>query len=337
MSANEMPPPLPKIFAGFWIRFAADVIDMIVLWILACALSIPLESWFMQLGQNGVWVGLLISIAYFVPLQSRFGNGQSLGKRLLKIQVLDLDGRPLSLGKSFVRYITIAFVAYAGIIMGIADLLPYASVSLAATFLLGVLWIVAAFGCYLLIPFHPLKRGLHDLLAGSVVVYRNRFDATVLAARNNPRKVRRAYIIASSAAALVLILGALGAVYLWNAAPIPSLLRIRTNLHATGKFRAISVSHNVFRNSNETVRSLIVQAHVNAPLSSKPEDLKPHYDQAFQTLRAEFGDVSQYQVLRVCLSTGYNLGIRSRYNTYMVDEDPANPGNRRFGGVHYSF
>ena len=85
VATNDQTDTPPKMIAGFWIRAAADVLDMAILWVFAFVLSFVMEGWFFKLGENGVWFGLLISIAYFVPTQSTFGNGQSLGKRLLGV------------------------------------------------------------------------------------------------------------------------------------------------------------------------------------------------------------------------------------------------------------
>src|SRR5215472_4420902 len=128
--------------AGFWIRVLADIIDMAILWAFALALSFVMESWFLKLGEDGVWFGLLISIAYFVPMQSRFGNGQSLGKRSLRIQVLDMNGQPLSLAKSFLRYLVIAFVGYIAVFTGVVNLLAGSTSSVFANSIMGTLWFV---------------------------------------------------------------------------------------------------------------------------------------------------------------------------------------------------
>jgi uncharacterized RDD family membrane protein YckC len=93
-------------------------------------------------GTPGATTGLLLFIAlggtYLVLLNA--GPGQTLGKRLLGIRVIDGYGAPLGLGRSLLRAIA---------------LIP--SVALAG---LGVLWI----------GFDRERRGLHDRLADTHVV-----------------------------------------------------------------------------------------------------------------------------------------------------------------------
>jgi uncharacterized RDD family membrane protein YckC len=99
------PPP-----AGFWIRFGASVIDTAIL--LTTQLALRLASWL-------VWGGgigglplfeatlnafmLVLSTAYFVVLHALFG--QTAGKMAAGIRVVELHGRPLSLGTAFLRWL----------------------------------------------------------------------------------------------------------------------------------------------------------------------------------------------------------------------------------------
>src|SRR5687767_6677951 len=93
-----------KLIAGFWIRLLADILDAVFLGIFGFLLSLLFRGVFLRLGENGVWIGLLITFLYTGILQSAVGEGQSLAKRILKIQVLKMDGSFLSLPVSFLRY-----------------------------------------------------------------------------------------------------------------------------------------------------------------------------------------------------------------------------------------
>jgi uncharacterized RDD family membrane protein YckC len=336
MTVSEQTNPSQKMVAGFWIRVLADVIDMALLWAFALVLSFVMESWFLKLGENGVWFGLLISIAYFVPLQSSLGNGQSLGKRLLRIQVLDMNGQPLSLAKSFLRYLVIALVAYIAVFTGVVNLVVGSTWSAFANSIMATLWFIALVGCYFLLPLHPLKRGLHDLVAGSVVVYRDRFNAAALAALDNPAKTRRAFAVVGTIIAVTIAVGIWGVMAISRNAAIANMKGIATKLESTGKFHSTSVVDNTFSNNSGTARSIIVQTHVDGPFDQSREDLKPLYDLAFLTIRDQVRDLSPYNNLRVGLRLGYNLGIRKRYTTLFQDENPSKPGERRDAGFRTS-
>jgi uncharacterized RDD family membrane protein YckC len=66
--------------------------------------------------------------------------GQTVGKMLLRVRVVQVDGAPISLGQSLLRFIGY-FVSYLTLLLG-----------------------------YLLAGFRSDKRALHDLIAGTRVV-----------------------------------------------------------------------------------------------------------------------------------------------------------------------
>jgi hypothetical protein len=173
MSEEQVP---AKMLAGFWIRVFADLIDIAV-----------------------------------SPTSSRCrvasGTVKKLGKRALGIQVLDINGRPLTLAKSFLRYLVIAYVGYFGVFTGVVNSMVGSSLSAVVGTIMGTIWFIASVGCYLLLPLHPLKRGIHDLVADSIVVYRDQFNATALASLNSPAKSRRALTILGVVSAVAIFVG----------------------------------------------------------------------------------------------------------------------------------
>lgn len=93
-----------KIVVGFWLRLITDILDVIFLGLFGALLALPLRGLFYSIGEDGLWIGLCITFLYTGILQSNIGHGQSLAKKLLKIQVLRRDGSYLSLPRSFLRY-----------------------------------------------------------------------------------------------------------------------------------------------------------------------------------------------------------------------------------------
>lgn len=231
----------------------------------------------------------------------------------------------------------IAFVAYIGVFTGVVNLLEGSSLSTFSNPILGTLLFVALVGCYLLLPLHPLKRGLHDLVAGLVVVYRGRFNATTLAALDDPAKIKKAYATVGAISAVIIIAGVWGFMAIKKNTALASMQEVKTKLEATGKFHSRSVMDNSFSTGSGTTRSIIVQAYVGGPLGQSKEDLKPLYDLAFQTIRDQVKDLSPYNNLRVGLRQGYNLGIRKRYTILFEDENPCKPGDQKDAGSNTNF
>jgi uncharacterized RDD family membrane protein YckC len=119
--------------AGFWRRFAAALIDGILLGIVSAILQAIL-------GQDGGYgLGTLVSIGYFVYFHGT--TGQTPGDAALSIRVVGKDdGAPIGYGRAFVRWLV--------------------SLVSAIVFLLGYLWML----------WDSEKQTWHDKAANSVVV-----------------------------------------------------------------------------------------------------------------------------------------------------------------------
>jgi len=92
--------------AGLADRFMAAVIDYIVIFTYIFVLSL----WFGIIGVFGdnMWIGILfIALPYslYHLVSEIFMGGQSLGKRQMNIKVVNLDGRQVSIGSYFIRWI----------------------------------------------------------------------------------------------------------------------------------------------------------------------------------------------------------------------------------------
>ncbi len=119
--------------AGFWRRFAAALLDAILLGIVSSILKAILGS------DSGYGIGLLITIGYYTYFHG--STGQTPGNAALSIRVVDKNGgAAIGYGRAFVRWL----------------------VSLVSGFvlLLGYLWML----------WDSEKQTWHDKAANSVVV-----------------------------------------------------------------------------------------------------------------------------------------------------------------------
>lgn len=98
MTAVSVPMPAAASFdahsqiAGFWQRMLGLIVDLIVVCVPLIALGWALTGWLEALGQAGRLIGFVIALGYFGLLNSSLGHGQTLGKRLLGIRVVDPNG-----------------------------------------------------------------------------------------------------------------------------------------------------------------------------------------------------------------------------------------------------
>lgn len=132
-------------FAGFWIRVLAYIIDIIPLAIIGVLLALlsgdPLIDTDPSAPVYGFsdLIGLVIGIAYFVGFESSSYQATP-GKMALGLIVTDSDGRRISPMRAVGRY--------------------FAKILSAMILLIG----------YIMIAFTERKQGLHDMIAGTLVV-----------------------------------------------------------------------------------------------------------------------------------------------------------------------
>jgi uncharacterized RDD family membrane protein YckC len=163
-SAVPAPYGTREIYAGFWLRFVAYLIDGFISGIAFVLLLIPLfiltgaGAWFSRLGAGeemgddtavalvfGVIAGiigivLLVSWLYYAYSESSSWQA-TVGKKILNLKVTDMAGQPISFGRASGRF-------FARII---TRLIP-----------LGIGYIMAGFT--------EKKQAIHDMIAGCLVL-----------------------------------------------------------------------------------------------------------------------------------------------------------------------
>src|SRR4051812_22898895 len=88
------------IYAGFWRRFVAKMIDQIIICIPWIAIAMLLQAHIL-----GQIVGVLIGIFYF-PLFEASSLKATPGKAIMNMAVLTEAGSQLSIGQAFIRFFT---------------------------------------------------------------------------------------------------------------------------------------------------------------------------------------------------------------------------------------
>ncbi len=159
----------PHFVADFWDRLLAYAIDVVVMWLVSFAVFI-ISSWLKISFDYVYWFNTAFVFLYFMLLESYLNKGQTIGKRALGLAVVDKNGEPLSLGKAFVRTF-FRSVGFTGI-----NILSLLTNNRAIMFTEGLVINIVEIGTILFILFHPLRRGIHDLLAGSFLVDKDNFN-----------------------------------------------------------------------------------------------------------------------------------------------------------------
>ena len=170
MVAEHKKPPkkaADSFFSGFWVRVLAFFIDALLIGTAGLIIGKVFYGFLIEISPYGRFLGFPVALLYFGIMNSSYGGGQTLGKRVAKIRVQNVDGSPLSPGRSFARA-GLLFVPY---FLNGAALPPSAAAIPAFAYLLSLL-VFGMIGAiiYLLIFNRPSRRSLHDLAVQSVVV-----------------------------------------------------------------------------------------------------------------------------------------------------------------------
>ncbi len=144
-------------YAGFWVRFAAVLIDEIPIILLSVALGFGLAFVLASFGlelrasdQRFDAASLIVSWLYYAT-QEGGQHSATFGKRAFNLQVLRADGfQPFGFGRGTARF-------GASIISGLVLMIGY-----------------------LMQPFTPRKQALHDMITDTVVIVRAPYSRALL-------------------------------------------------------------------------------------------------------------------------------------------------------------
>lgn len=102
LHATDTLPPARSVGPA-WRRFVAYAVDWLTLSILGGGIGQVFFATFSQLGLWARLVGFCTAVAYFASFDSRLGNGQTLGKRWLRLRVVDSQGDTISFTMALFR------------------------------------------------------------------------------------------------------------------------------------------------------------------------------------------------------------------------------------------
>lgn len=173
-------------------------------------------------------------------------------------------------------------------------------------YLLVVVW--AFLACFMMIPFHPLKRGLHDLVAGSIVVFKGTFDSEALNHMEDSRKAKRAAVLLSTVSIVFVALCAFGLMKVTSglSVDIGKLAEIQKFLST--EYVVPQVQSNSVNGRANSLSVVIFVPMATFEDKAKKEQIRRD---VLNKVSANFKGLDRYGKLRVIISSGYNIGIAS--------------------------
>jgi uncharacterized RDD family membrane protein YckC len=159
-----------KTFPGCFKKSTAFFLDQIVIALIGMGLFYPFSGFISALSVHDWLPGYLVGVLYYMVMESSLFKSASLAKMAFSMQVRTTSGNKISMPVSLLRYLLITLPFYNNAVsQSIATTVGITDISVGGTgflVLVGILFV----GNTLFMVLHPQKRGLHDVLTGTVVV-----------------------------------------------------------------------------------------------------------------------------------------------------------------------
>jgi uncharacterized RDD family membrane protein YckC len=308
LSAAPYRPP-PRRVGALWRRFLAFLIDSLVVGFAGLVLGYFFFDLLMELGPAGRLVGYFVGFFYFAIPESSFGNGQSLGKRLMLLQIVDADGTPLSIERSTIRYTIFAIPWFVNLLS-----LPISRTPSAWN----VLSSLAVFGLggatlYLMLFNRNTRQGIHDLAVGSYVAETGK-DGPVTA--HPTMKVH--WFVAAGIVVLTAVAGIFAPVFPGRR-PSPQLIKDAQQIEKLPGVHSANILQVSGYHAGAKDVSLLAEVRCTIATS----DQEALANQVADSLITTDPAIDQYSTLRIVLIRGYDIGIAHSSFTEIFTDSPA--------------
>jgi uncharacterized RDD family membrane protein YckC len=308
-----LPPAAPEFRkAGFWRRSVALFIDWIILAIVGCLLGFFFGESFLRMGGWERFIGFAIALLYFVPLNSRLGGGQTVGKRALGIRVVSKTGEPLSVGRSFVR----SFVLLLPFFVNGAPI-PMAWLRAGGGLVFSEIVFGLGLAIFYLIAFNAKTRqSLHDLVVGSYVVRVGSEGA------DKPKIWAGHYVVVALIFILVgvvpMLLGNMMKNWLGNEIFVAyEAIQQQPEVAIASVFSGQTVFWD-----NKNGQRVVTGVTVNIRLNRRVENFDAEADKLVGILLQKYPEAGTKDSISIQLRTGYNLGIWSWFSDQGFNYSP---------------
>jgi uncharacterized RDD family membrane protein YckC len=317
--------PGQRIIIGFWRRLLAFILDGQLLGLVGIVLGLLLFDPLARLGGWGRLLGFCVAIVYFGVLNSSIAGGQNIGKRIMKIRVVDRSGHSISPGRSFVRYA----------VLGAPFFLNHLFIPLSATFSpIGVLigFILFGFGgaiFYLFIFNRRTRQSLHDLVVGTFVI-RTTPPGQVVGA------IWRPHLIVVGVCFVVVIGLHVATIKLSRQGVFPGLIKVARGIEATGNVHMAEVFVFKAESTVSCKRKHATYIRTKAVWKEPPVDIEKAATPVASIVLRDYPEAMDMDAIVVNITYGYNIGLASAWIGRSINRSPsewaatlAKPPNQR--------
>jgi uncharacterized RDD family membrane protein YckC len=304
--------PAQAVISGFWRRLLAFILDSLLLGSVGFALGL---FWFDPLARLGGWgrlLGFCVSLVYFGLLNSAIGGGQTLGKRAMKIQVVDRSGHPISPGRSFLRYTVLGAPYFLNHLL----VPPGAMMSLIGLVIGFILFGLGGAIVYLSIFNRRTRQSLHDLVAGTFVT-RTTPPGQVVGS------IRRPHLMVVGVWFMAVIGSCVAMADLSRQGVFPGLLKVSRSIQATGKVHMAEVYVGKTWRIGDSNRKETSYFQTTAICKVPPFDREDVAQEVASIVLRDYPEAQDMDVIAVTIAYGYDIGLASAWKRQLIRRSPS--------------
>ena len=312
---NEGPPSLDPNHAGisgFWQRILALILDGLCLGLMGIVIGLFMFDPLARLGGWGRLLGFSFALVYFGVLNSVIGKGQTLGKRIMKIEVVDRYRNYLSVGRSFLRYtvLGVPFFLNGALISTDAMISPVG-------YLTGfILFGIGGSIIYLYICNRHTRQSLHDLVVGSFVTKMSPKGQVV-------DLIWRPHLLIVGIWLLAVIVLSVVMTGLGKQGIFPELLAVQREIQSSGKVHMATATVGTSWSLIGGNRSEKTYFLSNAIWKERPNDDESAALLVASVILKNYADIMDKDILAVTITYGYDIGIAKSWKTQQFQHSPS--------------
>lgn len=315
MSTNEIPTTVEaKSISGFWRRLAAFFVDFLLLGLLGYILGLFFENIFIQMGNWGKLIGFVIALCYLSIMNSNLFNGQTFGKKILKIKVVNSTNEFLRIDKSILRTTVLTVPIFLnGIFFSEEDTTSFIAYLLAFIFFGGGFSII-----YLYIFNRTTRQSLHDLVVKTFVVN----------AQTNSLKIEKIwskhYVVISIILVIALLAPVVASKFVKNEL-FTNLSKAQSAVSKEPNILNATVSSgftasNILSNKDKKTNTYL---HVQATLKTKDIENSLIAKKLALVAMDSIPDAKNMDSIQISLVRGYDIGIWSQWTSFRHNFKPS--------------
>lgn len=241
-------------------RFLSSILDGIICSMLSIVLFYPLSNMMYLLGDYS-WIPSYIFIGiYFVVFETKLSRFQTVGRRILGIELRSIESEKISIPRSIGRYaIFIIPFANGQISNLIANTIGFTNSKLGGVVYLTFVGILFT-GLTAFMWFRKDKRGIHDVIFGTMLVKRN-------SEIDNPNKI---FVLPSMVGSIVMF-----GILVWifggllpsisNNDSFKELNDVATRIRAKSPVEITNIQYVSFKKLNDNQEKITLYATVSVP------------------------------------------------------------------------